>query len=63
MSRQRIVVREYETTVVAGDASVARDLHAAAGDRISLGFGPEPGTISVTATHYVGTVVTPRWSF
>lgn len=59
MTRQAIVVREYETAVVVASAHVARDLAAAAGDRISVGFGPEPGTVAVTASHHIGTIVTP----
>jgi len=59
VSRQRIVVREYETTVVAAPARAARDLVAAAGNRIAVAFGPEAGTIAVTAGHHVGTIVTP----
>ena len=59
MMRQSIVVREYETAVVKASAQAARDLVAAAGDRISVGFGAEPGTVAVTAGHHVGTVVTP----
>jgi 5-methylcytosine-specific restriction enzyme subunit McrC len=59
MSRPQIVVREYKTTVFPATAQVARDLQAAGGDRISVGFGHDAGTISVTATQHVGTVVTP----
>ncbi len=59
MSRQRIVVREYASLVFPAPAHVGRDLQAAAGDHLSVGFGLEPGTITITAAQHVGTIVTP----
>ena len=60
MSRRTIVIREYQTETLLAPAHVARALDEAGGGRITVGFGSEPGTITVTAGHHVGTIVTPE---
>lgn len=56
---ERLELREYETAVVPMPASAARDVAAVAGGKVTVGVGPEPGTWALTASGWVGAVVTP----
>lgn len=51
---------EYESKEVELSASGQRSLAALAGNRLTVGVGSRPGTCRVTATQYVGTIVTPE---
>lgn len=53
-----VVLTEYESRDVRLPRAAAAALAAASGDRLSIGLGAEPDTWRVTATSFVGTVVT-----
>lgn len=55
-----ILWHEYERRNVALSADVVSDLVAAAGDRLTVQATSEPGTVPVTASSYVGTIVTTQ---
>jgi 5-methylcytosine-specific restriction enzyme subunit McrC len=54
-----IELREYQSAVVRMPATAARDVAEVSGGKVTVGVGPEPGTWAVTASGWVGTVVTP----
>lgn len=58
--RERRELREYESVVVALSAGAARDVAEVAGGKVTVGVGPEPGTWALTASGWVGAVVTPE---
>ena len=53
-------LKEYETIQVPMSAAAARDLQQLGGNRIAVGVGLEPGHYSLTATQWVGVLVTPE---
>src|SRR4051812_14129396 len=55
---ERFEVQEYESRVLSIPADAARDIATVSRDKVSVGVGPEPGTWVVTASGWVGTVVT-----
>lgn len=55
-----IPLQEYERRNVALSAGAISDLVAAAGDRLTVQATTEPGIVQVTATSYVGSIVTPQ---
>ncbi len=50
---------EYESRDVPMSQALARDIAELAGDRVGVSMGGSPGTFKVTATQYVGVLVTP----
>lgn len=56
---ERLELREYQSAVVRMPATAARDIAEVSGGKVTVGVGPEPGTWAVTASGWVGTVVTP----
>lgn len=57
---ERLELREYKSAVVRMPATAARDVVAAAGGKVTVGVGSEPGTWVLTASGWVGAVVTPE---
>ena len=57
---ERLELREYESVVVAMSPTAARDVADVAGGKVTVGVGPVPGTWALTASGWVGTVVTPE---
>jgi hypothetical protein len=55
----RLTLREYETGSLTLSDAAARDLARLAGNRLGVGVGSERGVWQVTATQYVGALVTP----
>lgn len=55
-----IELYEYEWRDIEMSASSARDLAQLAGDRLGVSIGSITGTFRVTATQYVGVLVTPE---
>ncbi len=56
---ERVELREYRSAVVRMPATAARDVVAVANGKVTVEVGPEPGTWVVSASGWVGTVVTP----
>lgn len=59
-TRRRLVLREYETQVIAMSQLAARALMGVADGRVVVTPAPGSDQWHVTATHYVGTVVLPE---
>jgi 5-methylcytosine-specific restriction enzyme subunit McrC len=56
----RLELREYESRVVPMSDASARDVIEVSRGKLTVGVGPEPGTCVVSASGWVGTVVTPE---
>jgi len=57
---ERIELAEYRSAVVRMPAVAARDMAEVAAGKVSVSVGPEPGSWVVTASGWVGTIVTPE---
>ena len=55
-----IILKEYESKEVTLTAAGQRVLALVGGNRLTVAVGSRPGTCRVTATQYVGTIVTPE---
>ena len=55
-----IIIKEYESKEVTLTAAGQRVLALVGGNRLTVAVGSRPGTCRVTATQYVGTIVTPE---
>lgn len=56
----RLELREYQSTALPISFSAARDIAEVANGKVAVGIGPEPDTCLITASGWVGTVVTPE---
>jgi 5-methylcytosine-specific restriction enzyme subunit McrC len=57
---ERLELREYKSALVRMSATAARDVVAVSGGKVTVEVGSEPGTWVLTASGWVGAVVTPE---